>query len=68
MVSLAVVDELESSFDAVDLSCGFNLSNNNWFDEMNSLLDLQPVSNSNDSEMEENLPDNLNDMDYNIQH
>jgi hypothetical protein len=30
---------------------------------MDSLPDLQPVSDSDDSEMEENLPDNLDNMD-----
>jgi hypothetical protein len=38
IVLLAVVDELESSFNIVDLSCGFNLSNNNWYEKMDSLL------------------------------
>jgi hypothetical protein len=63
MVLLAVIDELESSFNAVDLSCGSNLSDNDWFEEMDSLPDLQPVSDSDDSEMEENLLDNLDDID-----
>jgi hypothetical protein len=63
MVSLAVIDEPESSFDAADLSCGFNSSDNDWFEEMDSLPDLQPVSDSDDSKMEENLPDNLDNMD-----
>jgi hypothetical protein len=63
MVSLAVINEPESRFDAADLSCGSNLSDNDWFEEIDSLLDLQPVSNSNDSEMEENLLDNLDEMD-----
>jgi hypothetical protein len=63
MVSLAFIDELESSFDTVDLSCGSNLSDNDWFEEMDSLPDLQPVSNSDDSEIKENIPDNLDNMD-----
>ena len=63
IVSLAVIDESQKSFDKTNLSCGFN-SSNDWFDEMDSLPDLQPVSNSDDSEMEEtNLLENLDDMD-----
>jgi hypothetical protein len=63
IVLLAVIDELKSSFDTVDLSCGSNLSNDSWFEEMDSPPDLQPVSDSDNSETEKNLPDNLNDID-----
>jgi hypothetical protein len=63
MVLLAVINEPESSFDAADLSYGSNLSDDDWFEEMDNLPNLQPVNDSNDSEMEENLPDNLDDMD-----
>ena len=50
MVLLAVVEELEESFDDADLSCEFN-SSDNWFDDVDSLPDLQPISN--DSKIDE---------------
>ena len=43
MVSLADVNKSEESFDEVDLSCGFN-SSDDLFDNMDSLLDLQSIS------------------------
>ena len=50
MVSLAEIDKSEESFDEVDLSCGFN-SSDDLFDDMDSLLNLQSISN--DSEIDE---------------
>jgi hypothetical protein len=40
MVSLAVIDKPELSFDAADLSCGSNLSDDDWFEEMDLNLTL----------------------------
>ena len=53
---------LEKSFDKADLPCRFNLDNfDDWFDEINSLPDLQPVS---DSEVDKtDLPKDFDDMD-----
>src|ERR1700678_279303 len=64
MVSLGVVDESEKIFDEPDLSCGCIPSDDDWFDEMDSLPDLQPVSDSDESDTEEiNSPEKSDDMD-----
>src|ERR1700678_1094444 len=57
MVSLADVDKLEENFDEaeVDLSCGFN-SSDDLFDNTDSLPDLQSISDNSKIE-EDNLPD-----------
>src|ERR1700678_874201 len=62
MVSLADVDKLEESFDEaeVDLSCGFN-SSDDLFDNTDSLPDLQSISDN--SKIEE---DNLTNYSSNI--
>ena len=66
MVSLADVDKLEESFDEaeVDLSCGFN-SSDDLFDDTDSLPDLQSISD--DSEIEEDdLPDYPSNVDESL--